>query len=121
MTNVAQEPKKFIQVIASLSLLRPEQLGWDPTMRLYLPSRKNKFVHSYDPSIQIEDYGDTAYKTSWAIKMPSPDGKSRDTFITVRALSVVRAEVMCGRGTVVWQAVRDGDKSKASCLFALRT
>jgi hypothetical protein len=123
MTNVAQEPKKFIHVIASLSLLEPERLGWDPTMRLYLPSRGEpfKFVHSYDPSIQIKDYGDTTYKTLWAIDMPSPDGKSRDTFITVRALSVVRAEVMCGRGTVVWQAVKDGDASKAGCLFALRT
>lgn len=36
MMNVAQEPRKFIQVIASLSVLKPEQLGWDPTMRPYL-------------------------------------------------------------------------------------
>ena len=29
MTNIAQGPKKFIYVIASLSLLAPERLGWD--------------------------------------------------------------------------------------------
>jgi hypothetical protein len=110
--NIAQEPKKFIQVIASLSLLKPEQLGWDPTMRLYLPGRTPSFIHSYDPSVTIEDYRETAYNTRWAIDMPSRDGKSRETFITVRALSIARAEVMCGRGTLVWHVVKHGDQGE---------
>jgi hypothetical protein len=29
MTSIAQGPKKFIYVMASLSLLAPERLGWD--------------------------------------------------------------------------------------------
>ena len=118
--NVAQEPRKFIQVIASLSVLKPEQLGWDPTMKLYLPLRTPKFIHSYDPSVTIEDYCETVYNTRWGIDMPSRDGKSRETFITVRALSVARAEVMCGRGTLVWRVIKhsDQDETKVSVVTA---
>lgn len=110
--SVFQEPRKFIQVIASLSLLKPEQLGWDPTMRLYLPSRNPCFIHSYDSSVHIEDYRKTTYRTRWAIDMPSPNGMSRETFITRSALSTVKAEVMYGRGTLVWHVVKHSDQGE---------
>lgn len=85
-------------------------------MTLYLSSRPQPFVYSYDPTIVMEDYRTTAYQTRWAFTMPGKNG--RETFITVRALSIVRAEIMCGRGTLVWHVVKydEEDEIKASRL-----
>jgi hypothetical protein len=88
-------------------------------MKLYRPLNFPILIHSYDPNVTIGDYRKTAYDTRWAIEMPSQDGKSRETFVTIRALSILRAEVMCGRGTLVWDVVKLGDPTKASRLFAV--
>jgi hypothetical protein len=92
-------------------------------MKLYLPGRTPNFIHSYDPSVTIEDYRETANDTHWAIDMPSRDGSSRETFITTRALSIARAEVMCGRGTLVWNVVKHSDQGegKVRVQLLLRT
>ena len=107
-----QEPKKFIQVIAALALLPPDRLGYDLSMKLYRPHAKVPFVHSWDPSVTIEDFGMDARKTHWAFEMPSPDGTTRERFISVHALILMRYEIMCGRATLVWECVKDaGDLS----------
>jgi hypothetical protein len=43
-----QEPLKFIQVIASFSLLPPEKLGFDPTIEMLVSP--NQAVPSYKPN-----------------------------------------------------------------------
>jgi hypothetical protein len=92
-------------------------------MKLYLPLRNPPFIHSYDSSVTVDDYLDTAYKTRWAIQMPSRNGGGREIFITVRALSVARAEIMCGRGTVVWHVIKyidpktHGDQNTPKVFF----
>jgi hypothetical protein len=85
-------------------------------MKLYLPLRNPCFIHSYDPSIYIEDYLATAYRTRWAIEMPSRNGKTREIFISIRALSLRRVEVICGRGTLVWQVFKLGDETKVRAV-----
>lgn len=81
-------------------------------MKLYLPTCNPHFVHSYDASVRIEDYRATAYRTHWAIEMPSKDGQSREYFLTLYALSLKRSEVMCGRGTLIWHVVKCDDETK---------
>lgn len=75
-------------------------------MQLYIP-RLNLFVPSYNHDFDIDNYQQDIYKTHWAIEMP---GKSkndeRERFITIRALSAVGAEVMCGRATIVWEVIK---------------
>lgn len=81
-------------------------------MELYLP-REDKFISSYKHRFDIANYQDSLYETHWGIDMPSESNKTkRETFITVRALSVVGAEVMCGRATVVWEVIKHAQKAK---------
>ncbi|KIM87929.1 hypothetical protein PILCRDRAFT_814643 [Piloderma croceum F 1598] len=80
-------------------------------------------IHSYDPSIGVEDYITMACTTCWAVDMPSQDDKSRDAFITVRTLGAARVEVMSGRETIVWQVIKHSDPNdiKPSSSLALKT
>ncbi|KAH9945519.1 hypothetical protein B0H21DRAFT_809280 [Amylocystis lapponica] len=109
--NIHKEPEKFIQVIAALALLNPEQLGWDTSMKLYRPHFPAPFhlVHSYHESVQFKDFSNTVYETPWAIEMPKRDGSGRETFISVHGLSMTRSEIMHGRATVVWEVVKLAD------------
>ncbi|KAH8084361.1 hypothetical protein BXZ70DRAFT_900425 [Cristinia sonorae] len=97
--------RTFIQVIVGLSRLEPEKLGWDKTMLLRLQTQKKKlvFAPSTDPRVKVADYGASAYDTQWAIFVPNSDGSvDGKWYVTVRALSLSRAEVMVGRATLVW-------------------
>lgn len=75
-------------------------------------------MYSFDPSVTIEDYRETAYYTRWAIDMPSRDGNSRETFITVHALSIARAEVIGGSGIHLWHVVKYGDQGEGKVRVA---
>ncbi|KAH8087144.1 hypothetical protein BXZ70DRAFT_899761 [Cristinia sonorae] len=103
--DIRERPEQFVQVIVGLSSLSPEKLGWDPTMHLRLQTEKDKlvFVPSTAPNVKIEDYGSSAYETQWAIFMPNAHGSADGKwYVTTRALSLSRAEVMVGRATLVW-------------------
>ncbi|KAH9939168.1 hypothetical protein B0H21DRAFT_825261 [Amylocystis lapponica] len=118
--DIHKEPKKFIQVIAALALLPPDRLGWDPSMWLYRPSAEEHFVHSWESGVKLEDFGSNAYRTYWAFDMPSRDGKTRERFISVHGLSLVRSEIMCGRATLVWEVVRDDEEAKDETRYVLK-
>jgi hypothetical protein len=92
-------------VIASFAFLDPKSVGWDPSMKVYDPERDIS-VPSYEIGNKPKIFGKSSYSTHWEIDVPSKDEKSREKVITVRALSVVGAEVMCGRASVVWEVVR---------------
>ncbi|KAH8087132.1 hypothetical protein BXZ70DRAFT_994627 [Cristinia sonorae] len=103
--DIRERPEQFVQVIVGLSSLSPEKLGWDQTMHLRLQTEKDKlvFVPSTAPNVKIEDYGSSAYETQWAIFMPNAHGSADGKwYVTTRALSLSRAEVMVGRATLVW-------------------
>ena len=100
-----QERTKFIQVVVGLSSLDFSRLGWDRTMMLRLRTSPGlTFRHSTDPMVRIRDYGESAYDTQWAICVPVKvgDKEKEKWYVTARALSVSRAEVMVGRATLVW-------------------
>ena len=92
-------------MILALSSLPPQALGWDESMRMRLQSAsspKLQFCRSTDPCVKIKDYGQSADKVQWAIRVPVTSGDSAGRwFVTVRALSL-RAAVMMGRATLVW-------------------
>ena len=45
-------------------------------------------------------------KTHWEIDVPSRVGGGREKVITLAAISISHAEVMCGRATLVWEVIR---------------
>lgn len=100
-----QEPKKFIQIIIALSCLDPSRLGWDTTMRIYR-IKTGTYHFSTDKDVTVSDYGNSPHQTTWAITGPKSDGtEGEDEYLTVKALSTVRAQVMDGRATIVWLVV----------------
>ncbi|KAF9455625.1 hypothetical protein BDZ94DRAFT_1316018 [Collybia nuda] len=113
MIDIHKNPKIFIRVILGCSLLPPERLGWDPTMKLCrqpVNPQCPESVHSYDPSVRLSDYHNSLYESNWIIEMPSKtDPMKREEYITVRALSIVKAECMSGRATIVWAVIKVDD------------
>lgn len=97
----------MIAVIASSSLLPPFKLGWDPGMELYNYVSKTP-CPSYNHKFSIAEIQGDVYKTRWVITLPGEGGGSAppEKFVTIRALSCARAEVMCGRATLVWEVVK---------------
>ncbi|KAG6918275.1 hypothetical protein DXG01_015649 [Tephrocybe rancida] len=70
-------------------------------MRLW--KSPSEYIHSYRDTINIDNYAKTAYQRNWVIEMPSQvDNGIRELFVTIKALSVAKAECMEGRATVVW-------------------
>ncbi|TFY58769.1 hypothetical protein EVG20_g8025 [Dentipellis fragilis] len=100
--NIHTEPRKFIQVIIALACLVPARLGWDRTMKIYR-MRSGESFHTTDVEVEVKDFSDSLYGTAWLITVPEKDGTlDGESYVTVHALSTVRASVMCGRATVVW-------------------
>jgi Fungal protein kinase len=94
-----QEPLKFIQVIASFSLLSPEMLGFDPTIELLVSP--NRAVPSYKPNEEfIRAYQAAPHNRQWVIKM-----NDESKYVTIETVSSVRAGFMRGRGSIVWVVV----------------
>jgi len=117
--DIHKEPKKFIQFLASYSTLTAERLGWDPTMKLYTPET-GKAIASYTyPWSKSKGNleAESLYDRQWVITL----GKD-SRWITIRALSVVGGEIMCGRATVVWEVVKfkDFEKKRNTEVYVLK-
>ncbi|KAK0438872.1 uncharacterized protein EV420DRAFT_1279836 [Desarmillaria tabescens] len=103
--DIHNEPDRFIRVIAHFSTADPFQLGWDRTMKLYR-GLSEKAVYSHSPEIPL-NYFETLpslHLVRWLITVCDADAKPH-FLVTIRALSVARSEIMCGRGTLVWLAM----------------
>ncbi|KAA1473322.1 hypothetical protein DENSPDRAFT_839781 [Dentipellis sp. KUC8613] len=101
--NIHDEPQKFIQVIMALACLDPARLGWDRTMKLYRMHSGQSFYTTDAEAKGGNDFSDNLYGTKWLITVPEQDGMSGgESYVTLHALSTVRASVKCGRATVVW-------------------
>lgn len=113
-----KKPKPFIRVIAAFSLLKPHQLGWDPTMKIYqgpdnpaIPSYLRKF-----DTAKIRKDPHSLCRVNWVIAMPDEEPPTNATatntqrcinFVTVRALSTAGVQDICGRASLVWAAVKE--------------
>ncbi|KAI0653804.1 hypothetical protein C8Q70DRAFT_1059019 [Cubamyces menziesii] len=107
--NIHENPKDFIQVVAAFATLPAHRLGFDPTMKLArepLPPIHTYRLTSQGPDrFNIEQFKETNYQTQWVITT------DKDVFITVRALSLLRADVASGSGCIVWAAIRYDDRA----------
>ncbi|KAJ2926319.1 hypothetical protein H1R20_g10776, partial [Candolleomyces eurysporus] len=108
--DIDQNPLLFIRVIASFSLLSPEKLGYDPTMKLVLRpdpldrSRPVGPVESYSHTLWESHLPVSRHEICWEIIIA---GKR---YRTVKPLSDSRSEEMCGRATLVWLGLRIEDQ-----------
>ncbi|KAA1477282.1 hypothetical protein DENSPDRAFT_933622 [Dentipellis sp. KUC8613] len=112
--DIHKEPKKFIHVLMGLSCLEPARLGWDPTMKIGCKGTKGiEYRLSTSADVLVEHFGKTAYETKWAIFLPKEDGSTEgEWYVTVRALSIVRAAMMTGRATLVWLVTKIGENER---------
>ncbi|THV01440.1 hypothetical protein K435DRAFT_853845 [Dendrothele bispora CBS 962.96] len=100
--DINQEPELFIRVIGRLSTMSPTELGWDPTMKVYSSDGQHAYSHSLETDGVLKNFVRSTYlyRTRWVIKI------NGEEYVTIRALSLSRAEVMCGRGQLIWVAVK---------------
>ncbi|THU79834.1 hypothetical protein K435DRAFT_973011, partial [Dendrothele bispora CBS 962.96] len=99
--DINKEPELFIRVIARLSTMNPRDLGWDPTMKVYSNDGQHAYSHSLEFDDVLKNFARSTYlyRTRWVINV------KEEEYVTIRALSLSHAEVMCGRGQLVWLAV----------------
>ncbi|KAI9065058.1 hypothetical protein FKP32DRAFT_1602608 [Trametes sanguinea] len=106
--DIHKNPEDFVHIIAAMSVLPAHRLGFDPDMRL--AREPSPPIHTYRLSstgsdkFDIELYKDSHYATQWVI-----DTKS-GAFITLRAMSLLRTDVVTGSGCMVWAAIRYVDR-----------
>ncbi|KIJ56155.1 hypothetical protein M422DRAFT_239363 [Sphaerobolus stellatus SS14] len=99
--NIHEQPHKFIQAIAAFSILSTEQLGWDPTMSMFCDNDKQPYASHCFPWRELVRYT-SPYTIQWVVESP----KDGEEFISIRSLSLIGAERMCGRATIVLEVVR---------------
>ena len=98
--------------------MSPTDFGFDPTMKLY--QSNSQYIQSYQIPNAIIEMGYESLK--WVFEMPAEDGLGRESFITVRLLSMNRAEVVQGRGTRLWVVCKLNDfLSKKPLTTEVRT
>ncbi|RDB16492.1 hypothetical protein Hypma_002857 [Hypsizygus marmoreus] len=114
--SIHEYPMRFIRVIAAFSMLKPYQLGWDPSMKVFLPD-ENRAVCSYN--LDSRTVRKDLYETHWLIDLVTQNGPPEQV-LTVRGISLARAEVMCGRATVVWEVVKYAEWRNPQNLYILK-
>ncbi|KAI0072498.1 hypothetical protein K474DRAFT_1711527 [Panus rudis PR-1116 ss-1] len=118
--NMHEEPKKFIRLIAGLEFKSPQDLGWDPTMKLVPEStnwsRLDEVVLKETYDVDPESPTDGAHHL--VIQMPKPDAKKHasydknsemESFVIDKPISLNRGRVIIGRATRIWSAWKVDD------------
>ncbi|KAI0055622.1 hypothetical protein BV25DRAFT_1736992 [Artomyces pyxidatus] len=115
--DVHNNPKKLIQVIAGLVYMDPVELGWDPTMKMYMTDKEGNLLEPPKPSYEVDPTTQNNidhHDVPWLVTINKPgtedatDPETED-FILWRALSLSRSEVIKGRATRVWCAWKKAD------------
>ena len=105
--HIFQDPSSFICAIAASSLLLPEKLGYDPTMKIWVPGKAP--LQIWDKALHLEDIETCQYNLHWVIEMPlerEVPGGERGEFVTLRVLSLQRASTQMA---IVWAVVDKED------------
>ncbi|PFH45156.1 hypothetical protein AMATHDRAFT_44219 [Amanita thiersii Skay4041] len=101
--NIHETPRRFVQILAAVSLLPAQKLGWDPTMRLYI---NGDSLPSYRLPERIRGSpGSNLFRDNWIISVPTNDNK-REEFLTIRLIDGERTQMLCSRATVVWEVIK---------------
>jgi hypothetical protein len=78
-------------------------------MEIYCPEHPKQSLPSYEFPFNKKGHGSNLYEINWVIK----SWKNSEKFLTVRAISIVGSEVMCGRASIVWEVVKLADCHKS--------
>ncbi|KAF8626879.1 hypothetical protein AX15_004649 [Amanita polypyramis BW_CC] len=101
--NIYEQRGRFIQILAAFSMLSPNRIGWDESMKLYQPKTK-EHLESYLVPL---DHKKSLHQLNWVISMPfENDPKAREEFVTIRAIMAAPAQIIYSRATIVWEVVR---------------
>ncbi|KAG6908722.1 hypothetical protein DXG01_003567 [Tephrocybe rancida] len=112
------EPERFIDILAGLSCMQPEDLGWDTAMKIYLPI-SDKTVPSYEVGPKFQGiYGNTQYHAHWVIDVVV-DSKVVE-YVTLSIISATRSVEICGRATVVYEVIKYEEKFDPTETLALK-
>ncbi|TCD60384.1 hypothetical protein EIP91_010249 [Steccherinum ochraceum] len=116
--DINEQFQTFVRVILGLSVLDRSILGYDNTKKMVLDDgeglSKVKFAYSTsrDAVEVVQTKLPSLYNIKWAIFVPDGDGTSlgvaepRGTwYLTTKAISLIRAETMIGRGTLAWRVL----------------
>ncbi|KAG6908719.1 hypothetical protein DXG01_003564 [Tephrocybe rancida] len=113
-----QEPERFIDILAGLSCMRPEELGWDTAMKIYLPL-SDTIVPSYRVGANFQGiYEDTRYHLHWIIDVVV--GGVIVQYITVSIIAPPTLAEVCGRATVVYRVIKFDERSNPVETLALK-
>ncbi|KAI9065067.1 hypothetical protein FKP32DRAFT_1590961 [Trametes sanguinea] len=108
--NIHQNPMDFIHIITALAILPAHRLGFDPSMKLArepLPPIHTYRLSSESPDkFDVEIYKKSNYATQWVIAVEN------EIFMTLRAMSLLRTDVVHGSGSIVWAVIRYADRQK---------
>ena len=63
-----QDPSSFICAIVASSILSPEKLGYDSTMKIWVPGKEP--LHMWDEALHLKDIETCQYNIHWVIEMP---------------------------------------------------
>ena len=97
-----------MKVLAAFSILPADKLGWDPTMKLYQGRGKDmspSYLVSQAPNMGL-------HGLNWCISMPdmsTENNRSREEFVTVRAITTPVFQHMCSRASIVWEVIKKED------------
>ncbi|TCD71041.1 hypothetical protein EIP91_000540 [Steccherinum ochraceum] len=120
--DIMQDKSKAVKILAALSILDRRALGFDNTMKLVITERGNDTSHptlqhlysTHDLAVKHMNThsGIDPYLVRWSIFVPGQEQTEADRkgswYITTKAISLTKAEVMVGRATMVWR-VRELD------------
>ncbi|TFY73418.1 hypothetical protein EWM64_g10594 [Hericium alpestre] len=84
--NVHESPITFISIIVGFLLKSPEELGWDPTMQIYVEDPKNPGLRGGVPSYQLDGKKSSAGRATrvwkaWKLEDMGRPKKERPVYI----------------------------------------
>ncbi|KAG6834067.1 hypothetical protein H0H93_012178, partial [Arthromyces matolae] len=91
--DINKHPKKLIQLIAGFSMMTPEQLGWDTSMKIYRPlPNEHPDEPDVNPSYQVAtklqvDHG--IYNIHWVFDVEQ--GGNTTQYVSVATISAIRS------------------------------
>ncbi|KAG6835618.1 hypothetical protein H0H93_016476 [Arthromyces matolae] len=120
--DINKHPKKLIQLIAGFSMMTPEQLGWDTSMKIYRPlPDEHPDEPDVKPSYQVAtklqvDHG--IHDIYWVFDVEQ--GGNTTQYVSVGTLSAIQPAEICSRATVVFEVMRFDTRKAPERTYALK-
>ncbi|KAG6818260.1 hypothetical protein H0H93_006482 [Arthromyces matolae] len=120
--DINKHPKRLIQLIAGFSMMTPEQLGWDTSMKIYRPlpdehPDEPEVKPSYQVATKLQvDHG--IHDIYWVFDVEQ--GGNTTQYVSVGTLSAIQPAEICSRATVVFEVMRFDTRKAPERTYALK-